>query len=324
MPACHARRVCRRVPPPGVIEALSMERVDVDDGSGMVRRNGATSGHGAPIGIGKRSAARAHRGHILALSASAGGVSIALAPMPDTLGITECWSEPPQHAASDRLLANADALLRSQRLAPADLALIAVDIGPGPFTAIRAACAMAQGLALGRALPIVAASSTEILAMQAAMELGVGRHTVMVVIDARMDEWYCATLEVVLDAAAAVQSVAELRPCVVCAAQAVWAQAGPPAAPSPSTLLAIAGDGSSRLFGPGAPLDQLAREQGWLPVIATHARTVRADALAALVRSEWFQAMASGRTEASPRYVRNKVALDVDEQRAARAGGGAR
>lgn len=286
----------------------------------MARVSSGYAGNERNEGLGRgRGQVSAGSGHILALSASAGGVSIALAPRHGPPGIAECWSEPPQHAASDRLLANTDALLHSQRLVPADLSLVAVDIGPGPFTAIRAACAMAQGLSLGRSLPIAAASSTEILAAQAAIGLGAGHHTIMVVIDARMDEWYGATLDVVMDAAGGLQSVREQSPCVVCPVGALWHQAGPRSAPLPASPLHIAGDGGSRLFGPGAPLDPVARDHGWLPIIATHAQVVRADALAALVRSEAFITVASDRTDASPRYVRNKVALDVDEQRAARA-----
>ena len=255
---------------------------------------------------------------VLALSASGEGVSVALGLAgPPGLEI-ECWSEPPHHAASDRLLVNSDALLRGRNVSPAEIKLIAVDVGPGPFTAVRAACSMAQGLALAHGGRVISASSTEILAAQACSGLERGQHTVLVVVDARMGEWYCASLMVDTDDDGEPVSVEELRDCVVCAADQIWALAGPGSAQVTGAALRVAGNGAGVLCHPGSILDGQARAAGWSPMHCSAAVAPRSDALLKLaLRRERCNAPAPA-NEAVPRYVRNKVALDVHEQRAAR------
>ena len=51
---------------------------------------------------------------------------------------------------------------------PSDLDLVAVDIGPGPFTGIRAGIATAQAIAAAVGVPIVTVSSLTVLALRAA------------------------------------------------------------------------------------------------------------------------------------------------------------
>jgi len=63
----------------------------------------------------------------------------------------------------------------------ADLDLIAVDIGPGPFTGLRAGISVAQALAAAVGVPIVTASSLDVLALRAAT----GRRTIWPVVDVR-------------------------------------------------------------------------------------------------------------------------------------------
>jgi len=64
---------------------------------------------------------------------------------------------------------------------PADLDLVAVDIGPGPFTGLRAGLAAAQAVAAGIGVPIVTVSSLDVLALRAAT----GRRTIWPVVDVR-------------------------------------------------------------------------------------------------------------------------------------------
>lgn len=64
---------------------------------------------------------------------------------------------------------------------PSDLDLIAVDVGPGPYTGIRAGIATAQAVAAAIGVPIVTVSSLTVLALRAAT----GRRRIFPVIDVR-------------------------------------------------------------------------------------------------------------------------------------------
>lgn len=64
---------------------------------------------------------------------------------------------------------------------PSDLDLVAVDIGPGPFTGLRAGLSAAQALAAAVGVPIVTVSSLDVLALRAAT----GRRTIWPIIDVR-------------------------------------------------------------------------------------------------------------------------------------------
>jgi tRNA threonylcarbamoyladenosine biosynthesis protein TsaB len=66
---------------------------------------------------------------------------------------------------------------------------VAFGAGPGAFTGLRIACGLAQGLALGRGLPVIGISSLEALAQES------GAARVVACIDARMREVYYAALE---------------------------------------------------------------------------------------------------------------------------------
>jgi tRNA threonylcarbamoyladenosine biosynthesis protein TsaB len=66
---------------------------------------------------------------------------------------------------------------------------VAFGAGPGAFTGLRIACALAQGLAFARNLPVLGVSSLEALAQEG------GAERVVACIDARMREVYYAALE---------------------------------------------------------------------------------------------------------------------------------
>ena len=75
-----------------------------------------------------------------------------------------------------------------------EIEIIAVGLGPGSYTGIRAAIAIAQGWQLARGVKLLGVSSAECLAAQAQAEKIFGR--VNVVIDARRGEYYLATWEI--------------------------------------------------------------------------------------------------------------------------------
>src|SRR6266540_5856799 len=62
------------------------------------------------------------------------------------------------------VLADADELLREAGVAPADIDLIAVGVGPGSFTGLRIGLAAARGLALALDLPVAGVSTLDALA----------------------------------------------------------------------------------------------------------------------------------------------------------------
>jgi len=92
---------------------------------------------------------------------------------------------------------NAFALIRQvlaqAGLAPAAVEVIAVGVGPGSYTGIRAAIAVAQGWQLARGVQLLGVSSAECLAAQAQAAQIFGR--VNVVLDAQRGEFYLATWE---------------------------------------------------------------------------------------------------------------------------------
>ncbi len=87
---------------------------------------------------------------------------------------------------SSLLLPMVDELLREAGLTLRQLDGIAYGAGPGSFTGLRIACAVTQGLAFGADLPVVGVSTLESIAQQT------GAGQVLTVLDARMAEVYWA------------------------------------------------------------------------------------------------------------------------------------
>jgi len=85
----------------------------------------------------------------------------------------------------------------------ADLDAIVFGCGPGAFTGLRTACAVAQGLGYGaqggpgaREIPVLPVDTLLVLAEEAREQLGGGAGTrVLALLDARMDELYCAPFQ---------------------------------------------------------------------------------------------------------------------------------
>jgi tRNA threonylcarbamoyladenosine biosynthesis protein TsaB len=108
-------------------------------------------------------------------------------------GSGEMWwvrGEPAGQAHSERLLPLVDAVLAEAGWSLRSLDGIAFGAGPGSFTGVRIACGVAQGLAFGTDLPLVAVPTLEALA-HAAWRRHEATH-VFACVDARMREVYVA------------------------------------------------------------------------------------------------------------------------------------
>ena len=225
-----------------------------------------------------------------------------------------CASELAGQAHSQRVLPMARDLLEQAGLRMADIGLIAFDAGPGSFTGLRIGCGLAQGLALGVGCPVVPISSLRALAWPHR------RVRVLSATDARMGEVYYAQWgpAVVDDAAAArladeglaVGPPADLAALIrwIALAHAADRLANPTGVPAGWVA---AGDAFARY----PELAEQARDQG-ARVLAD--AFPRADTIAYCAALAWADGRVQCPDDAVPIYVRNKVALDVDEQRALR------
>lgn len=102
-------------------------------------------------------------------------------------------SGPGGAAASGSLIPAILALLAQANLHLPQLAAIAFGAGPGSFTGLRSACAVAQGLAFGAGLQVLPVSTLLAVAQEAHHQYGVSR--VLAVLDARMDEVYAQAFD---------------------------------------------------------------------------------------------------------------------------------
>ncbi|OZA25205.1 MAG: tRNA (adenosine(37)-N6)-threonylcarbamoyltransferase complex dimerization subunit type 1 TsaB [Hydrogenophilales bacterium 17-64-11] len=189
---------------------------------------------------------------------------------------------------SSLLLPMVDELLRESAIGLRQLDGIGYGAGPGSFTGLRIACAVTQGLALGADLPVAGVSTLQSIAEQA------GAERVLTVLDARMAEVYWAAYQ--RDGAG-------------------WRAVSEPALALPESVSVPAGGGWV-----GAGNGFVALGEALRPRLAALARidgTLMPDAAAMAP----LAARAFGRGEgmdaalAAPIYLRDKVALTVDERR---------
>lgn len=127
---------------------------------------------------------------VLAFDTSTEALSIAVGHWHG--GQLQVWQHtgPGGAQASATLIPQAMALLAQAGLTLGALDAVAFGAGPGSFTGLRTACAVAQGLAFGAGVPVLPVDTLLAVAEEA-------RHThgatqVQAVLDARMDEVYTA------------------------------------------------------------------------------------------------------------------------------------
>lgn len=211
-------------------------------------------------------------------------------------------------AASASLIATVRALLDQANLRLQDLDAICFGSGPGSFTGLRTACAVAQGLALGADLLVLPVPSLLSLAQAARAVHAPGESCVRVtaLLDARMDEVYAASYLWQGDRLWCVHA-----PCLLAPEQvAAWAaQPLAPDLPLP-TWHAWAGN-VAQAYGPRlAPPPGTPCLQAW----------PQAQAMLQLAPVLMAQGLAVPPERALPLYVRDKVAKTTEERALEKAG----
>ena len=205
--------------------------------------------------------------------------------------------------ASTTLLPAITGLLEQAGLSLNQLDALVVGRGPGSFTGLRTACAVAQGLAFGADRPVVALDTLLALA-ESARQADTRARRVLAVLDARMGQLYTAAYEWY---------------------ESNWITLSPPA------LVDRAG-----LTWPASWLDD---PQVW---VAGNARALIADlphvlttpqglgrsildavpdaqALLSLTPTAWARGDVLAAEQVQPLYLRDKVALTTREREAAKA-----
>lgn len=123
---------------------------------------------------------------ILALDTATEACSVALYHLGNTTTLNEI--SPRTH--TQRILPMVDELLQKAEIQLSDVDFLAFGRGPGSFTGVRVGVSVAQGLAMGANLPVVAVSNLKAMAEEAYQTLNAEK--VIALIDARMNEVYFA------------------------------------------------------------------------------------------------------------------------------------
>ncbi len=191
--------------------------------------------------------------------------------------------------ASATLIPQALALLDQAGMALGELDAVAFGAGPGSFTGLRTACAVAQGLAFGAGVPVLPVDTLLAVAEEARHSAGVSR--VQAVLDARMDEVYTA---------------AWMHDGMQWQAQGAAALSAPQDVPVPAGWV-LAGNAFAA-YGPRLP-----------PAAGRIDAQPGAAAMLRLAPALLAAGHAVPAEQALPRYIRDKVAKTTDERAAERA-----
>jgi tRNA threonylcarbamoyladenosine biosynthesis protein TsaB len=217
---------------------------------------------------------------------------------------------------SAHMIPQSMALLREAGLTLPDLHAVVFGRGPGAFTGLRTACAVAQGLAFGADLPVLPidtllAVAEEARAASAAVATPTAPSTpvtrVLAVMDARMEQVYAAAYEFTsrLDTASAGEP--NHLP-------GTWRCVQPAQLHSPEALCWPADWAQDSFIAAGNAWPVYA---GRWPVALTAPQRVALPTAAALLRlapAAWAAGVAVPPEEALPLYIRDKVAQTTEER----------
>lgn len=199
-------------------------------------------------------------------------------------------------------------------LAEADMPLAALDAivfgrGPGSFTGLRTACAVAQGLAFGADVPVLPIDTLLAVAEEARwaqIQAGAlapdAELTVLALLDARMDEVYSAAYR--------------WEP-VTGASHGRWQEAAPLQVGAPEKLHIpndrVVMQAGNAFAAYGNRLPQVAPGGSRCEALPTAAALLR------LAPALWSQGLAVSAEQAMPLYIRDKVANTTAEREAMKA-----
>jgi len=233
---------------------------------------------------------------LLAFDTSTELISIALTRVVD--GVTRVW----QHTgaggaqASSALIPAIETLMAEAGLEFGELDAIAFGRGPGSFTGLRTACAVAQGLGFGAGVPLLPVDTLLAVAEEARARQAPQQQSLrlLALLDARMGELYAAPYAY---------------------ADGLWMQQADFSLLKPELLLpgeaqALAGNVFAE-YGERLPVPP---ELPCWPALPT------AGAMLRLAPALLAAGNAVAAAEALPRYIRDKVALTTQERAAAKAG----
>lgn len=199
--------------------------------------------------------------------------------------------------ASARIVPRLMGLLQAAGTSLHAMQAIAFARGPGAFTGLRTACAVAQGLAFGAGKPVLPLDSLLVVAEDAREAADGAQFDVWVAMDARMGEVYAGHYAFA-DGRWAVRRAAALYE--LDALHARWGSE-PPTAVAGTALAAFEG--------------RLAVGEA----VCFAAEQARAAALLRIAQAAWREGRAVDAAEALPLYLRDKVALTTAEREALRA-----
>ena len=192
---------------------------------------------------------------------------------------------------SQQILPTLRTLLDEAKIELTALDGIAFGAGPGSFTGLRIACGVAQGLAFGANLPVVAVSTLQALAQQS------GAEKVIACLDARMGEIYHAAYE---------------------KQNGEWLEVSAPALFKPEDAPKVNGDdwvvvGTGWLVYPDVLQAVYGEQFREMPAPDHHSHPT-ATSIAELALPTFEAGLARPAQEAAPIYIRNKVALKMSER----------
>jgi tRNA threonylcarbamoyladenosine biosynthesis protein TsaB len=192
---------------------------------------------------------------------------------------------------SQQILPTLRTLLDEAKIELTALDGIAFGAGPGSFTGLRIACGVAQGLAFGANLPVVAVSTLQALAQQS------GAEKVIACLDARMGEIYHAAYE---------------------KQNGEWLEVSAPALFKPEDAPKVNGDdwvgvGTGWLVYPDVLQAVYGEQLREMPAPDRHSHPT-ATSIAELALPTFEAGLAKPAQEAAPIYIRNKVALKMSER----------